>query len=132
MDRLPGEPSDRVWLYGVARRVVARHHRGRLRRSRLRARLAFERTVTSFTDQEHPAIELLRQAIERLPSRDREAIKLVLWDKLSHGEAAQVLGCSANALGVRIHRARNRLQQELGDQPIGVLIPHPKGTSYER
>jgi RNA polymerase sigma-70 factor (ECF subfamily) len=83
------------------------------------------------TDQEQPALENLRSAIEHLPPRDREAIKLVLWDELSHGEAAQVLGCSVNALSVRLHRARTRLQQELGVQPIGFLIPEPKGTSYE-
>jgi RNA polymerase sigma-70 factor (ECF subfamily) len=83
------------------------------------------------TNQEEPAIELLRSAIEHLPPRDREALKLVMWDQLSHGEAAQVLGCSVSALGVRLHRARTRLQQELGVQPIGLLTPQPKGHSYE-
>jgi RNA polymerase sigma-70 factor (ECF subfamily) len=73
-----------------------------------------EYSATQTIDQEQPAIEILRLAIERLPSLDREALKLVMWDLLSHEEAAQVLGCSANALGVRLHRARNRLQQELG------------------
>ena len=131
IDRLPDEPGDRLWLYGIARKLVARHYRGRLRRSRLHARLAFEHFEHSMTDQEQPALENLRRAIEHLPPRDREAIKLVLWDELSHGEAAQVLGCSVNALGVRLHRARTRLQQELGVQPIGFLIPEPKGTSYE-
>jgi RNA polymerase sigma factor (sigma-70 family) len=130
IDRLPIEPSDRLWLYGVARKLLARHHRGRLRRSRLQARLAFEHSDTSATEQE-PAIESLRSAIEQLAPRDREAIKLVLWDQLSHGEAAQVLGCSANALAVRLHRARTRLQQQLDVQQIGLLIPHPKGPSYE-
>jgi RNA polymerase sigma factor (sigma-70 family) len=115
MDRLPGEPGDRLWLYGIARRVVARHHRGRRRRSRLKARLTLERSNSPMqaVDHEQPRIEILRLAIERLPSLDREALKLVMWDRLSHEEAARILGCSANALGVRLHRARNRLQEEL-------------------
>jgi RNA polymerase sigma-70 factor (ECF subfamily) len=115
LDRLPRAPGDRLWLYGIARRIVARHHRGRLRRSRLNTRLTLEHShwPTQTIDQEQPNIDNLRLAIERLPSRDREALKLVMWDQLSHEEAAQILGCSANALGVRLHRARIRLNQEL-------------------
>jgi RNA polymerase sigma factor (sigma-70 family) len=113
IDRLPSEPGGRLWLYGIARRLVARHHRGRLRRSRLSARLVLEHSVTQTNDEEEPMIEILRSAIERLTTRDREAIKLVMWEQLSHDEAAQVLGCSTNALGVRLHRARSRLEQEL-------------------
>lgn len=131
MDRLPDEPGDRLWLYGIARKLLARHYRGRQRRSRLLARLAVAHSEPSTTEQEPRAIELLRSAIEQLPPRDREAIKLVMWDHLSHGEAAQVLGCSVNALGVRLHRARTRLQHELGPQQIGFLIPQSKGPLYE-
>jgi RNA polymerase sigma factor (sigma-70 family) len=116
LDRLPREPGDRLWLYGIARRTVARHHRGRLRRLRLNSRLALEhsRGPTQTIDQDQPRIDILCLAIERLPSRDREALKLVMWDQLGHEEAAQILGCSADALGVRLHRARIRLKQELG------------------
>jgi RNA polymerase sigma factor (sigma-70 family) len=115
LDRLPREPGDLLWLYGIARRIVARHHRGRLRRSRLNIRLVLEhsRWATQTIDEEQPRIETLRLAIERLPSRDREALKLVMWDRLSQEEAAQILGCSANTLGVRLHRARIRLKQEI-------------------
>jgi RNA polymerase sigma factor (sigma-70 family) len=129
MDRLPGEPGDRLWLYGIARRVVARHHRGRRRRSRLKARLTLERSPTQTVDQEQPKIEMLRLAIERLPPLDREALKLVMWDQLSHEEAAQILGCTANALGVRLHRARNRLQQKLGTTDR-ITDSSPERSSY--
>jgi RNA polymerase sigma factor (sigma-70 family) len=118
IDRLPSHPGDRLWLYGIARRLVARHHRGRLRRARLRARLALEHSASQTSDEEEPMFEILRSAIERLNTRDREAIKLVMWDQLSHDEAAQVLGCSTNALGVRLHRARNRLEQELTPRTV--------------
>jgi RNA polymerase sigma factor (sigma-70 family) len=116
LDLLPSEQGERLWLYGIARRIVARHHRGRLRRSLLIARLALEhyQWPTQTIDQEPSEIDILRLAIERLPSRDREALKLVMWDHLTHEEAAQILGCSANALGVRLHRARIRLQQRVG------------------
>jgi len=35
----------------------------------------------------------------RLSAGEREALQLVLWEELSHAEAAQVLGCSANGRG---------------------------------
>lgn len=130
IDRLSGEDGDRLWLYGIARRVVARHYRGRRRRSRLRARLTLERSPTQTVDQEQPKIEMLRLAIERLSPLDREALKLVMWDQLSHEEAAQILGCTANALGVRLHRARNRLKQELGITDR-VADSSREGSSYE-
>ena len=52
-------------------------------------------------------------ALDRLSGREREALQLVLWDELSHADAAQVLGCSANAVAIRVHRAKARLRREL-------------------
>jgi RNA polymerase sigma-70 factor (ECF subfamily) len=52
-------------------------------------------------------------ALDRLSVREREALQLVLWEELSHAEAAQVLGCSANAVAIRVHRAKTRLRGEL-------------------
>jgi hypothetical protein len=52
-------------------------------------------------------------ALDRLSVREREALQLVLWEELSHAEAAQVLGCSANAVAIRVHRAKTRLRREL-------------------
>jgi RNA polymerase sigma factor (sigma-70 family) len=54
-------------------------------------------------------------AVARLRPVEREAIALVHWEQLSHAEAAQVLGCSANAVAIRVHRARARLRQALAE-----------------
>src|SRR5215469_9083439 len=40
LEEVPPEPEARLWLYGVARRVLANHHRGERRRSALTERLA--------------------------------------------------------------------------------------------
>jgi len=37
----------------------------------------------------------------------------VLWDGLSHAEAATVLGCSANAFEIRYRRARAAVRDRL-------------------
>lgn len=45
LEDLPPEPAARLWRYGVARRVLANHHRGQRRRSAL-ADLAEQITAT--------------------------------------------------------------------------------------
>ena len=52
-------------------------------------------------------------ALGRLRVDDREILRLFAWEQLTLGEIAQVLGISANAAGVRLHRAKARLRDEL-------------------
>jgi len=54
-------------------------------------------------------------AVARLRPVEREVIALVHWEQLSHDEAARVLGCSSNAVAIRLHRARSRLRQSLAE-----------------
>ncbi len=112
LDELPAPPGDRPWLFGVARNCVADQRRSERRRFHLRARLSQD-VVTSgshassrdlFGDQVRAAIGALRPA-------DREALRLVLWDDLTHAEAAAVLGCSPNAFELRYRRARNAVRE---------------------
>ena len=48
-------------------------------------------------------------ALDRLPDKEQEAIRLLAWDRLSAADAATVLGCTRATLAVRVHRARRRL-----------------------
>jgi RNA polymerase sigma factor (sigma-70 family) len=110
LDSVPAAPADLLWLYGVARRVLATQHRSARRRSRLVARI--ESGYGRPPEAPEPDDRLLT-ALRRLPEREREALMLVLWEDLSHAEAAQVLGCSANAVAIRVHRAKTRLRAAL-------------------
>ena len=56
---------------------------------------------------------LLRAAIGRLSADDRELLELKLVLEWSDKEIAQSMGITANAVGVRIHRAKNRLKELL-------------------
>lgn len=58
-----------------------------------------------------PFSEQVRAALSTLRPADREALQLVLWDELSHAEAAAVLGCSPNAFEIRYRRARNAVRE---------------------
>jgi predicted DNA-binding protein (UPF0251 family) len=50
-----------------------------------------------------------------LPWLEREALRLVEWEQLDMGEAAQVAGCSSATFRVRLHRARRHLAARLVD-----------------
>jgi RNA polymerase sigma-70 factor (ECF subfamily) len=52
--------------------------------------------------------------MSRLRPKDQELLKLVLWEELTHAQVGVVLGCSTNAVALRLHKARNRLGMELG------------------
>lgn len=108
--RLAEVPSDaKPWLLEVTRRVLANQRRAAGRREALRARVAEECERGSEPGRRPPII----QALGRISTGDREILLLVAWDGLSTREAAVILGCSATAAKVRLHRARRRLRAEL-------------------
>ena len=129
-DDLPEAPDDLPWLYGVARRVLSRQRRSAMRRERLAAALRFGAGRVPWTEAHGDQHEEIRAALERLRSKDREALRLVLWEQLSHREAAQVLGCSENALAIRIHRAKRRVGELLAlDQSTPAISGEPNDDS---
>jgi len=114
--QVPSPPQDRLWLFGVARNCAAEHHRAATRRLRLRTRLSQEPAAVAHAPgaggPDHDPGPVLA-ALASLKPRDREALQLVLWDELSHAEAAAVLGCTVNAFELRYRRARNRVRDAL-------------------
>jgi len=107
-EQVPSPPDDRLWLFGVARNSVAEHDRSRQRRLRLHVRLAEDAvTAASRAGNSDPRYEPVLTAMSSLRPADREALQLVLWEELTHAEAASVLGCSVNAFELRYRRARN-------------------------
>jgi len=111
LDEVPNDARARLWLFGVARRVIANRHRAERRRTRLAQRLAESLRAELAT---HPtpaseAAEVLR-AMDELGGDDRELLLLVCWEELSPGEVAKVLGISSLAARSRLHRARRRLR----------------------
>lgn len=132
---IPPPPGDRFWLYGTARRVISRRHRGASRMNNLLSRLAAEhrRQEQPLARAQDPAHERLLAAIGKLRPADREALLLVHWEQLTYAEAAETLGCSVNAIGIRVHKAKTRLRQVLGTETVaGRAVPaviKPNGVS---
>ena len=55
----------------------------------------------------------MRQALERLPEADQEALRLIGWEELDLAGAAAAMGCSRSTMAVRLHRARRRMLRAL-------------------
>jgi RNA polymerase sigma-70 factor (ECF subfamily) len=119
LNEVPADEQELLWLYGVAHRCVLRARRSDWRRLRLLARLTEEARSRPLSLGPDSREEEVREAIEQLPARDREVLRLVMWEGLSHGEAAGVLGCSVNAIAQRLHTARERLRTALTEPAAG-------------
>jgi GDPmannose 4,6-dehydratase len=110
---LPTPPADRLWLYGVARRTVADHRRSGLRRVRLEARLMEDAARPPTSGDPADVVGRIDAVLRRLRPADEAVLRLVLGDGLSHAEAGMILGCSANAVELRLRRARARAREVL-------------------
>jgi RNA polymerase sigma factor (sigma-70 family) len=117
LDDLPSGDEARLWLYGVARRVLANYYRGERRRSALADRLRGELADSSLPSEPTGERARIATALRALPEQDRELLTLAAWEGLDYGQIAVVLACSRNAVRIRLHRARQRLARELTDQP---------------
>ena len=116
---VPAGEAGRLWLYGVARRILANQRRGELRRSalggRLRAELpgAVPDPAGAVADRTDAA-----RALAQLGEADREVVELTAWEGLDSREVAEVLGITHVAARARLSRARNRLRGVLGHDPV--------------
>ncbi len=108
LDDVPSGDEARLWLYGVARRVLANQQRGERRKSELNDRLRRELAAAYHVPEYTGELAGIAAAFRSLSEADRELLALVGWEGLSHGQIAAVLGCSRNAVRIRLHRARRR------------------------
>jgi RNA polymerase sigma factor (sigma-70 family) len=116
VDRLPPEPETRLWLFGVARNVLADHQRAARRRARLSDRLTAAQTgAADAPDPIAATVEAMavRDAWRSLSDGDRELLALVAWDGLEVSEIARVLRLPAPVVSARLYRARRRLAHRL-------------------
>lgn len=109
------EGAELPWCYAVARNCLANAERSARRQRGLVARIARldPPRETAPPDAPDPTVH---RALARLPADDRELVRLWAWEQLAPREIAVVLGVSANAVSVRLHRLRRRLAAELGTE----------------
>ena len=103
----------RLWLFGVARHVLANSRREASRRTRLHLRIAATNPRPESYDPEHAGDEPLWPALAALGEDDRDLLLMRAWDGLSVADIAVLLRCSAPTVSSRLHRAHRRLAAEL-------------------
>jgi RNA polymerase sigma factor (sigma-70 family) len=101
--------SARPWVYGIATNVLRRHRESELQ---------WQQSIVAGTQfgsasQAPPALAevdpAILRALARLDARDREILVLVALGELKAAEAGALLGISAVAARIRLHRARRRI-----------------------
>jgi RNA polymerase sigma factor (sigma-70 family) len=117
------------WLYQVAAFEMANQARKRATQSRLVTRLERELgseywPTTAGSDEMAERAAVVGRAFSALRPADQEALRLAAWEGVSATDAGTVLGCSATAYRVRLHRARARLERA-----VKVLEAQRGGTS---
>ena len=134
LDDMPhGIQDARPWLFGVARNVMANHHRAAVRRTGLAVRLATTTTPDADVQLgEHEGfgarIDLVR-AWRTLGEGDQEVLSLVAFDGLPGDQAAQVLKISRSAFAMRLQRARQRLALALDSDTNADSHPGASATT---
>ncbi len=105
------------WLYAVARRTLSSQRRATRRQRAVAERIAMEPAAGA--DPGVPRSHPVLAALARLSEADREVLMLAAWEELPGEDAARVLGCSATAYRIRLHRARKRLRDHLTMDDLG-------------
>jgi RNA polymerase sigma-70 factor (ECF subfamily) len=116
-DDAPEASTFRVWLFRIARNVVANQRRTRHRHPE--APLEAAAAVPAPVD---PAAEAVQRdeaaaawrAVARLPADRRRAVVLRFVDEMSTAEIAAILGRSEGAVRVLVHRALRTIGKDLG------------------
>ncbi|MGC5077770.1 RNA polymerase sigma factor [Agrococcus sp. DT81.2] len=140
--RLDDVPDDALpWAIVVARQCLSNAQRAERRRTRLIGRIIAIDPPPAATDENPGASTVdgtaeaarVTTALAGLRRDDAEILRLWAWDEMKSPQIAVVLGISANAAAIRLHRAKARLKQELlrSGNPAGH-VRHDEGSEDAR
>ena len=111
------EESERFgpWVYGIAKRAIADHFRGRARHPLASSSRPENLEPTNDSeDADEPEAELAECValfVAQLPSPYREAVTLTELEGLTQREAAEMLGLSVSGMKSRVQRGRARIRE---------------------
>jgi RNA polymerase sigma-70 factor (ECF subfamily) len=112
-----------AWLFTILRN----HFRSEYRKRRREVEDAdghYAEGLTSHPEQQgHLELTEFRQALNRLPDEQREALILVGASGFSYEEAAEICGCAIGTVKSRVNRARTRLAELMSIQGVDDFGP---------
>jgi RNA polymerase sigma-70 factor, ECF subfamily len=109
------------WLYAAAGNVLANHRRGAARHARRQQAAAREpQVVVRDPAERYAERDATLRAFSALAEKDRDALRLIAWERLPLSDAARAAGVSRAAFAMRVHRAKRRLAARLREQGASV------------
>jgi RNA polymerase sigma factor (sigma-70 family) len=111
------------WLRGVALNQYRNWARSRWRRQTRTVTLApavLEQAAALSDSETAEHLEALRQAIERLPAKQRQVVLMHYLEETSVKEVATLLAISAKAVEGRLYQARQTLRRLLDNKPAAA------------
>ncbi len=115
-------PDARPWLFGIVTKEIARRHRAEQARYRALARVGVDGPADGLADRVASAVSaqavrgVLATALRRLSAADRDVLLLIAWGDLSYEEVAETLRIKVGTVRSRLHRARRKLRDALGER----------------
>jgi RNA polymerase sigma factor (sigma-70 family) len=113
------------WLRGVALNQYRNWRRSRRRRQVRMVTLApdtLEHAAAPADSEPSEHLEALRQAIERLPAKQRQVVLMHYLEETSVKEVAALLSVTAKTVEGRLYQARRTLGRLLGKKPSARQI----------
>ena len=109
---VPRDPMHaRMWMFGIARNVLHNDERSKRRRWRLADRLRLM-SAPEGARAADDGVEV-RDAVDRLPGKLAEVVRLVHWEGFSLTQVAEILGEPATTIRSRYLRAKTELHGAL-------------------
>ena len=130
-DRLDGSANYRAWLYRIAGNTARTRLRGRLRTGILLSEdLADSGLPVEQLAQNQQQLEAVKDAIEALPHRQREALILRKYQELSYEEISTILDTSVEGARANVYQGLKKLRAQF-ENADSVAVPNLAEESSE-
>jgi RNA polymerase sigma-70 factor, ECF subfamily len=100
-----------AWLFTILRNIYYSEFRKRRREAPDPDGAIAARLIAPDSQHAHMEFQDFREALQKLPLDQREALILVAASGMSYEEAAEICGCAPGTMKSRVNRARNRLNE---------------------
>ena len=114
-DRWPSvsaKQSPEAWTYRIALNLASSHYRRRAAERRARSRVTAN--PVHYSDPDTADAVAVRQAVARLPQRQRAALVLRYYADLPVDQTATLLGCAPGTVKALTHQAIAALRASVG------------------
>ena len=118
LDEFCNVEEPQAWLYAVAYRTLSNHRRSSSRQLNLADKVRHAsanelRLDPAWSIEKRDEYTRVVQAMERLPERDREVLRLAAYEELDHAAIGMVLGIRTPLVRTVLYRARRKLNSAL-------------------